>query len=130
MSVASSASLQQRISEQLQSLSLLGETLTLRLLELEERLAALEAQWGELDAGEGDGPEQREASRLLAATEDRLARLEELLAEQQLGGSAPARGSVHSLAGGRSPGLNATSSAEPDPFPEEEEQPFMDELSA
>ena len=41
---APAAALQLRLSEQLQSLSLVSETLTLRLLELEERLTGLENQ--------------------------------------------------------------------------------------
>ena len=37
MSAVTASELQQRLSEQLQALSQVGETLTLRLLELEER---------------------------------------------------------------------------------------------
>ena len=51
MSAISASELQQRLSEQLQALSQVGETLTLRLLELEERLDGLEEQVLELDSG-------------------------------------------------------------------------------
>ena len=126
--------LQQRLSEQLQALSLVGETLTLRLLELEERLSTLEELLGELhpsDAADAGSA----AIEMLTATEDRIARLEELL-----GDATPHRGSrvpatVHPLAPRQSPGSELSddrSEPEPElnPFPEDEEQPFMDELSA
>ncbi len=132
MSAASSASLQQRISEQLQALSQVGETLTLRLLELEERLASLEEQIGELGANPDDDPAHLESNAILAHTEERIARLEELLNEQHPSAQVhpfPPRTEEH-----RQP--PAPSSEQPElelelnPFPDEEEQPFMDELSA
>jgi uncharacterized membrane protein YccC len=130
-------SLQLRLSEQLQALSLVGETLTLRLLELEERLAGLEAQLEGLEQQQSSSASS-ESTDVLAATEERIARLEDLLNEQ-----SPARqpqglsssATVHPL---HRPNAEAVVEAdefnEPElelhPFPEEEEQPFMDELSA
>ena len=130
-------SLQLRLSEQLQALSLVGETLTLRLLELEERLAGLEAQLEGLHQQQSSSASS-ESTDVLAATEERIARLEELLNEQ-----SPARqpqglsssATVHALHRPKAEAsVEADDFSEPDlelnPFPEEEEQPFMDELSA
>ena len=132
MSAASSASLQQRISEQLQALSQVGETLTLRLLELEERLASLEQQIGDLGTNLADDPANMESSEILAHTEERIARLEELLNEQHHSAQ------VHPFPPREAEGRHqpGPSSEEPvldlelNPFPDEEEQQFMDELSA
>jgi TolA-binding protein len=128
---APAAALQLRLSEQLQALSLVSETLTLRLLELEERLTGLEGKLEGLELSQNEGS-SCESSDMLAATEERIARLEELLDEQS---PVAHSASVHPLR----PAVAETSSAanrfsEPElalnPFPEEEEQPFMDELSA
>ena len=126
----SPGALQLRLSEQIQALSLVSETLTLRLLELEERLGALESQLEGLQhlqsSGIGD-----DATDLLTATEERIARLEDLLTAE----SAPKRATVHPLQR-PTPEANAQREgfSEPElelnPFPEDEEQPFMDELSA
>ena len=125
----SAGALQLRLSEQMQALSLVSETLTLRLLELEERLAALEGQLEGLQ--QQSTPSSGDSAELLTATEERIARLEDLLNEQ----SAPKRATVHPL---QRPVQQATDASdgfsEPElelnPFPEDEEQPFMDELSA
>ena len=128
---APAAALQLRLSEQLQALSLVSETLTLRLLELEERLTGLEGKLEGLELNQSEGS-SCESSEMLAATEERIARLEELLDEQSPGAHSA---SVHPLR----PAAPETSAdahrfSEPElelnPFPEEEEQPFMDELSA
>lgn len=122
--------LQLRLSEQMQALSLVSETLTLRLLDLEERLAALEGQLEGLMQHQSS-PSSTDSAELLTATEERIARLEDLLNEP----IAPRGASVHPLqrpqpeaadqhAGFSEPVL------ELNPFPEDEEQPFMDELSA
>lgn len=113
---ASSASapsdLQQRLSEQLQALSQVGELLTLRLLELEMRVASFEEQLLDVQLERETAPSAG-SHALLSATEERIARLEDLL--QGNGGPARAkRADVMEL----------------NPFPEEEEQPFMDELLA
>ena len=151
MSAIKASELQQRLSEQLQALSQVGETLTLRLLELEERVSGLEELLLELDSrSEGQGELSDETGELLAATEERIARLEDLLAGQG-GGSSSGRGRVQPLPL-RRPERNAAADATPgsplaeaadnegspdgepelelDPFPQDEEQPFMDELSA
>ena len=125
--------LQQRLSEQLQALSLVGETLTLRLLELEERLGSIEAQLGAMQPGD-TADSGSAAMEMLVATEDRIARLEELLAEEaQHRSTTPA--SVHPLPLRQPLEAEATEQDEEpelelNPFPEDEEQPFMDELSA
>jgi len=128
---APAAALQLRLSEQLQAMSLVSETLTLRLLELEERLAGLETQLQGLTHSQSDS-NSSESNEMLAATEERIARLEDLLNEQSpMAQSAK----VHPL---RPPvaeaGVDAEHFNEPElelnPFPEDEEQPFMDELSA
>ena len=128
MSAITASELQQRLSEQLQALSQVGETLTLRLLELEERLEGLEEhvlELGQLEQAPADGA--GDAGELLAATEERLLRLEELLT---------GRGRVAALPLRRPEALHNEGSPEEEPelegnpFPEEEEQPFMDELSA
>ena len=125
----SHGALQLRLSEQMQALSLVSETLTLRLLELEERLAALEGQLEGLQ--QQSTPSSGDSAELLTATEERIARLEDLLNEQ----SAPKRATVHPLqrpvqqANDASDGFSEPE-LELNPFPEDEEQPFMDELSA
>jgi hypothetical protein len=114
----------------MQALSLVSETLTLRILDLEERLAALEGQLEGLLQHQSN-PSSTDSTELLTATEERIARLEELLNEPIV----PRGASVHPLqrpqpeaadkhAGFSEPAL------ELNPFPEDEEQPFMDELSA
>ena len=147
MSAITASELQQRLSEQLQALSQVGETLTLRLLELEERLGGLEEQLLELDSrSEGQGELSADTGELLAATEERIARLEDLLTGQATA-TPSSRGRVQPLPLRRPErqveldGINAEATnnegspdGEPelelDPFPQEEEQPFMDELSA
>jgi TolA-binding protein len=127
----SAGALQLRLSEQMQALSLVSETLTLRLLELEERLNALEGQLEGLHHLQSNTL-SNDSADMLSATEERIARLEDLLTEQ----SAPKRGTVHPL---QRPKPEASAhdadfdepELELNPFPEEEqEQPFMDELSA
>jgi hypothetical protein len=128
MSAISASELQQRLSEQLQSLSQVGEILTLRLLELEERLDGLEEQLLELDSRDPmSNAGQGETGALLAATEERIMRLEEMLTGRGRLEPLPLRRHLHaqeegSPAGEPEPGRNL--------FPEDEEQPFMDELSA
>ena len=117
----SHGALQLRLSEQMQALSLVSETLTLRLLELEERLSALEAQLEGLQLQ--SSPSSSDSAELLTATEERIARLEDLLNEST---AAPLAGVVAL----HRPEPEAREELELNPFPEDEEQPFMDELSA
>ncbi|WP_438983504.1 hypothetical protein [Vulcanococcus sp.] len=128
---APAAGLQLRLSEQLQSLSLVSETLTLRLLELEERLTGLENQLQSLSHSQSES-NSIESTEMLTATEERIARLEELLDEQS---PVAHSANVHPLHPGvaeASIERNQFIDTEPElnPFPEDEEQPFMDELSA
>ena len=145
MSAVNSSEFQQRLSEQLQALSQVGETLTLRLLEMEERLGSLEDLVGDLQqSGLQEQLPNGDAAELLGDTEERIARLEELLngsvglargraGLQPLPLRRPDRPAEPGLAIGR---LHAEGSPEGEPelemnpFPEDEEQPFMDELSA
>ncbi len=139
----SGSPLHQRLSEQLESLSQVGELLTLRLLELEERLESFEVQlvqlrpWQEL--------ESPETNALLAATTERISRLEDLLTnfaterEQveaplhvvpHAEGLAPKHPPAEPVMEAEVNGLDEQE-LELHPFPDEdEEQPFMDELSA
>lgn len=132
MSAPVSATLQHRISEQLQALSQVGESLTLRLLDLEERLKLIEAQLSDQASRSASDSGLEHTDEILTLTEERIARLEDLLTAR----------SFESAAGGGHPHLHlspvpthgqSSSEAEEldlDPFPEDEEQPFMDELSA
>jgi hypothetical protein len=107
----------QRLADQLRSLTEVAETLTLRLLELEDRLSLHEQQLQPLliPAGDPDPQGQELTGQRLSETEQRLGRLESLLNEPQGGG--------RSLPAVPSPRIAV------DPFPPEEgEQPFLDEL--
>ena len=128
---APAAALQLRLSEQLQSLSLVSETLTLRLLELEERLTGLENQLQTLSHSPSES-NSIESTEILAATEERIARLEELLDEQNPVAHSATVHPLHPGMAEASVETNQLIDSEPEltPFPEGEEQPFMDELSA
>lgn len=146
MSAAMANQQQQRLSEQLEALSLVSETLTLRLLELEQRLTSLEDQLLELQVNGLDQQAQGASGEiLLAATEARISRLEDLLngQPQALPRHLQPLPSVRENPGARyadaperqqeldsTASMDEASAAEIDPFPEDEEQPFMDELSA
>lgn len=136
----SPAQLQHRIGEQLQALSQVSEALMFRLLDLEERLGAVEQQLGSLSARDDQAASGLgvDTGEILALTEERLARLEDLLSggRQPLGGGgsspygqdaglAGVQGSIKAMAS-----RSAVRDAAFDPFPEEEEQAFMDELIA
>jgi hypothetical protein len=128
-----------RLADQLQVLSQVAEALTYRLLELEERLEGQEHRIGErleeaagLEAVHGVAMDQR-----LGDTEERLARIEAALRGLDRSG-----GSRH-LQAVQPPALQQELAAslmeeegfdqapeEIDPFLDEEEQPFMDELIA
>ena len=130
----------QRLADQLQTLSEVAETLTFRLLELEERLAAQELKLQPLLEGQADphGLLAGDTELRLGDTEDRLARLEGLLSGLESPGAAR---HLRPVGGQQEAFLEATleaSQGEPfvedtfvdEPFLEEEEQPFLDELSA
>jgi uncharacterized coiled-coil protein SlyX len=109
-----------RVGDQLHALSRVAETLTYRLLDLEERLAAQEQALGSLlGSALGSDPDQVEQmDQRLGDTEARLAHIEELLA-----GADPTPMARHLQALPQQEVLD-------DPFPEEGEQPFMDERIA
>ena len=128
-----------RLADQLQVLSQVAEALTYRLLELEERLEGQEHRIGErleeaagLEAVHGVAMDQR-----LGDTEERLARI-----EAALRGLVRSGGARH-LQAVQPPALQQELASslmeeegfdqapeEIDPFLDEEEQPFMDELIA
>ncbi|MEY4430595.1 MAG: hypothetical protein RLZZ533_531 [Cyanobacteriota bacterium] len=126
------APLQQRLSEQLESLSQVGELLTLRLLELEERLEGLERHMAQLPVEME--PDSADTGSLLAATDERISRLEELLSGGGQGLQLVPEPAPEPVAATLEEGEDAgfdEPELELHPFPEEdEEQPFMDELSA
>ena len=116
----------QRLADQLQALSVLAESLTIRLLELEERLLAQEQR---TQPG-ADLESQQELELRLDETDQRLLRIEALL--HDLEPPAPAS---HLQEVPRPGGLPPQRPGQVDKrdaeiFPEEGEQPFMDELIA
>lgn len=129
-----------RLAEQLHSLAAVSETLTYRLLELEERLLAQEQRFGALEAAHREGGATSEGliSGRLEETEQRLERIETLLAGLERGGSGRRLQAIEPISGVR-PGdrhergaqeLEAVAEEPEDPFYEEGEQPFMDERTA
>lgn len=118
-----------RLVEQLNALSQLTESLAFRVVELEERLAATELNLKLLVEGAPGAADADDTELRLDDTEERLARLESLL------NGAGSLGVVRPL--GAAPATEAGSAGphpelpeDPDPFIEEGEQPFMDELVA
>lgn len=124
---------QQRLSEQLRALSEVSEVLTIRLLELEERLQRAEQQLEHQGSEAQVGPDgSGSTGEVLAQTEARIARLEEWLQGHHPAAvrSGP---SVLPFPRGESNGEEAVihqADFGVDPFPPEDEQHFMDELSA
>jgi hypothetical protein len=123
---ATESSMPLHLSTQLEALSQVGETLTFRLLELEERLTAIEAQLAELHTSD--------AAEMLASTDERIARLEDLLSAPQ---HQQHLNVVRPLGQDEPPTENSSAGFEPeeepmdqDTVPEDEEQPFTDELIA
>jgi len=111
-----------RLVEQLNALSQLTESLAFRVVELEERLAATELKLQPLMESTPSVAQTEDTELRLEVTEERIARLESLL-----NGSG-------SLGAGRIWGPAKERHSEPvedsDPFIDEGEQPFMDELAA
>jgi len=110
------------LSQSLEALSAIGESLTLRLLELEQRLGALEDKTSQLAEIQPTEVLNQDTASTLECTERRIALLEDLLTN-------PNRiQPTHSEA------LEVDQSEEEfieeDPFPDEVEQPFMDEFAA
>jgi hypothetical protein len=118
----------QRLADQLRTLSEVAETLTFRLLELEERLAAQELKIQPLleDQSASQGLIAEDTELRLGDTEDRLARLEGLLS----GLESP--GASRHLQPVQLPPQDTflDESLQEESFLDEEEQPFLDEQSA
>ena len=110
------------LSQGLEALSAIGESLTFRLLELEQRLEALEDKTKQLGKIEPTGGLHQETASTLENTERRIARLEDLLTNPTQIQQA------HSEA--REEVQNEEEFIEDNPFPDEVEQPFMDEFAA
>ncbi len=134
-SVTVSAESSLRLADQLQVLSQVAESLTYRLLELEERLAGQERLLGER-LGSPQDPRHGEAlDHRLDDTEERLARIETALQ------GLDRTGSVRHLQAVQPPAIQQDPMAvgcidddvvlgSDDLFVDEGEQPFMDELIA
>ena len=132
----------QRLADQLQTLSEVAETLTFRLLELEERLAAQELKVGSLLEGQGGdlGDLAEDTELRLGDTEDRLARVEGLLSGLESPGAVRHLHQVVTTAAGLDQQVHQDTflddnlaeesflDEEEQPFPED--QSFLDELSA
>lgn len=118
----------QRLADQLRTLSEVAETLTFRLLELEERFAAHELKVQPLLESEsgGQGLIAEDTELRLGDTEDRLARLESVLSGLESPGVA------RHLRPVQVPAQNTfcDDSLVEESFLDEDEQPFLDELSA
>ncbi|TVS06840.1 MAG: hypothetical protein EA413_02785 [Cyanobium sp. PLM2.Bin73] len=111
----------QRLAQQLHTLSQVVETLTYRLLELEDRLSVQDRHLQDLaEAAQPDLGMAAAAQGRLKDTEERLKRVEGLLT-----GIEPATVSPAGPAG-RAAGVHDIDGQ----FPEEPEQPFLDELEA
>jgi hypothetical protein len=122
----------ERVAEQLQTLSQVVETITYRLLELEERLAGQESRMQDLHQQAGrsiqlsDGAEQR-----FDDTEERLVRLEVLLNGVDAAASGPSSRHLQPVKSGQDAGLDGEERDTIDgPFLDEPEQRFLDDLEA
>ncbi|MBD2719591.1 MULTISPECIES: hypothetical protein [unclassified Synechococcus] len=128
-----------RLADQLQVLSQVAEALTYRLLELEERLGGHEDRIGarleevaDLEATHGAAMDER-----LGDTEERLARIEAALRGLDRAGTSRHLQAVQPPALQQEPPASLPvaesfdlGQEEIDPFLDEGEQPFMDELIA
>lgn len=125
-----------RLADQLQTLSQVAEAITFRLLELEERLAAQELRLEPLLQGNAasKGVLADETELRLDDTEDRLAHIEGLLKGiENQGVGRHLRPVVASQLVQAQQALQDSfldDSLVEQPFLDEEEQPFLDELSA
>jgi chromosome segregation ATPase len=122
----------QRPLQQLQLMSELSETLTYRLLELEERLAEAERELAQLREQAQGVPELPPAvESFLEQTDERLARVEELLRRGDGRGGGTGVVAARPLMAVSPAGRfqDQVEEVEADPFPEEEEQAFLDDQS-
>ncbi|MEB3322904.1 MAG: hypothetical protein VKI81_08770 [Synechococcaceae cyanobacterium] len=115
-----------RLVAQLHGFSEVAEALTLRLLELEERVEAQQARLASLErlaeVVAGDRVEER-----LLGTEQRLARIEGLLRGVERSGSPPPLKRLPQPPLQQEPLRSLDGPEACSPFPEEGEQAFMDE---
>jgi hypothetical protein len=140
----------ERLADQLSTLSELTETLTYRLLDLEERLEQREAQIQSFLEGAAGAESAIALEERLAETDDRISRIEAVLEGEASGHPAPGRNQPRVLTSvGRplapieAPARSRTGTSgeaygggeefdpiesEEDPFMEEGEQPFMDDM--
>jgi uncharacterized coiled-coil protein SlyX len=122
---------QERLAEQLNTLSQVVETITYRLLELEERLALQESHLHDLQQQTVGSQQLSDGAELrFDDTEERLGRLESLL--NGLDSMPAAAGTPRHLqpvtGGAGRYGVPAEEPCIDGPFLEEPEQPFMDEV--
>lgn len=125
-----------RLVDQLNTLSEVVETITYRLLELEERLAAQDLRLRDLSQEGSSEPTRPEAMEFhLDDTAERLLRIEAMLtgighAERQAGEQSSVAGNSASpwTQGQTGDGADAGATDLDGPFPEEAEQRFLDEL--
>jgi len=116
----------QRLADQLQALSVLVESLTIRLLELEERLVAQERR---VQAA-ADAVAQQELELRLEDTDERLLRIEALLHDLERPASSRHLQEVPRLGANPDQWAGQATPKIDEVFPEDGEQPFMDELIA
>jgi len=129
-----------RLADQIERLSELMETITYRMLELEERLVLQEDRLAARDLSDGASGEAAAAlERRLEESAQRLLRIESLLAGFDRAAAVPARtmGRLQVLGSGAAQDSHdwpdpdpQEGSPDPDPFYDEGEQPFMDERIA
>lgn len=120
-----------RLVEQLNALSQLTESLAFRVVELEERLAATELKLKPLIEASGSVAQGDDTELRLEDTEERLARLESLLNGSGSLGVVRPWGATPVAANQRiAEEQHLEPQEDPDPFIDEGEQPFMDELVA
>ena len=110
------------LSQGLEALSAIGESLTFRLLELEQRLTALEDKTNHLGKIEQTERLHQETASTLETAERRIARLEDLLTNPTQIQEANSK-AIEEV-------QNEEEFIEENPFPDEVEQPFMDEFAA
>jgi hypothetical protein len=140
----------ERLADQLSTLSELTETLTYRLLELEERLGQKEAQILALLEGAAGADPSHALEERLAETDDRISRIEAVLEGEASGHPAPGRNQPRVLSPAarlmapiEAPARHRKGASveayggeeefdpiesEEDPFIVEGEQPFMDDM--
>lgn len=123
----SPASASQRLADQLHLLSSLAEAITYRMLDLEERLAALEA--AATAASEPD-PAGAGVDLRLLETEARLEQLEQLLQPGPLAERTARRLEAVPVAFDAHGPADSDADPEEALFPEEAEQAFMDDIVA